>query len=83
MSTSKLENIDSMSFEEALKELESVVKKLELGNESLTNVIELYQYGASLKSHCEQTLKKARASVEKITSFENGEIKTAPLDEIN
>lgn len=78
----KIEMISQMSFEEAMRELESVVSKLEQGNESLDNVVSLYQYGAALKNHCEEKLNSAKLSVDKIIGVENGKAVTTKLDEL-
>ena len=48
-----------MSFEDAMRELEQVVAKLETGDVALEAPIALYQRGADLKAHCEAKLKSA------------------------
>ena len=58
--------IDGLSFEQALAELERIVSQLESGQAPLEASIELYERGARLKSHCEQRLEAARLRVEKI-----------------
>ena len=59
--------IATMSFEDAMKELESVVSRLESGNASLEDSIQLYERGAKLRAHCEARLREAEERVEKIT----------------
>ncbi len=59
--------IATMSFEDAMKELESVVSRLESGNASLEDSIKLYERGAALRAHCEARLRAAEERVEKIT----------------
>ena len=59
--------IATMSFEDAMKELESVVSRLEGGNASLEDSIKLYERGAALRAHCEARLREAEERVEKIT----------------
>ncbi len=61
------QEIASMSFEEALEQLESIVGCLEKGDTPLKEAIRLYQRGNRLKQHCEKTLKDAEERVEKIT----------------
>ena len=51
-------DIAAMSFEKALRELESIVGRLERGE--------------ALKEHCDRLLRQAEAKVEKLT-FDNGE----------
>lgn len=62
-----MSDIATMSFEDAMKELESVVSRLESGNASLEDSIKLYERGAALRAHCEARLREAEERVEKIT----------------
>lgn len=76
-----MSNVDEMSFEDAIKELETVVGQLERGEVALDESIALYERGAALKARCEAKLKEAEEKVAKITLGEGGEPKgTAPLD---
>ncbi len=59
-------DIDGLSFEQALAELERIVGQLESGQAPLEQSIELYERGARLKAHCEKRLEAARLRVEKI-----------------
>ncbi|MRX50952.1 exodeoxyribonuclease VII small subunit [Paracoccus sp. S-4012] len=59
--------IAAMSFEEAMRELEGVVAKLEHGEATLEESIALYERGAKLREHCEARLKDAEERVERIT----------------
>lgn len=73
--------VDKMSFEDAMKELETVVGQLERGDVALDESIALYERGAALKARCETKLKEAEEKVAKITLGEGGEPNgTAPLD---
>ena len=73
--------ISNMSFEEAMKELEATVGKLEHGDATLEESIALYEEGAVLKAHCEARLKEAQLRVEKIVVGTDGQAKgTAPAD---
>ncbi|MCW5724131.1 MAG: exodeoxyribonuclease VII small subunit [Maricaulaceae bacterium] len=69
-------DIAKMSFEAALAELESIVKKLEAGEVELEQSIAIYERGAALKAHCEKTLKAAELKVEKIVIGADGAAKT-------
>lgn len=73
------EAIAKLSFEEALDELEKLVKQLENGKAKLDDAIGAYERGAHLKRHCENKLREAQAKIELITVSENGEIKTTPF----
>ncbi|MDT8342929.1 MAG: exodeoxyribonuclease VII small subunit [Thermohalobaculum sp.] len=73
--------ISAMSFEEALKELESVVQSLEGGQVPLEQSIALYERGEALRAHCEGKLRDAELKVEKIVAGSAGDATgTAPFD---
>ncbi len=65
--------ISNMSFEEAMKELEATVGKLEHGEATLEESIALYERGAALRAHCDAVLRQAEERVEKITLAANGQ----------
>ena len=73
-------DIASMSFEDALKELEGIVSRLESGDAPLEESIALYERGAALKAHCEKKLTDAREKVEKIMLSESGEASAKPAN---
>ncbi|AAV93569.1 exodeoxyribonuclease VII, small subunit [Ruegeria pomeroyi DSS-3] len=62
-----------MSFEQAMKELETVVGQLERGDVALDQSIALYERGAALKKRCEDELKRAEEKVAAITLDSNGQ----------
>ncbi len=66
------DDIAKMSFEAALRELESIVEKLEAGKIGLEDSIAIYERGERLKSHCEKMLKNAEARIERITLRSDG-----------
>jgi exodeoxyribonuclease VII small subunit len=68
-----MSDIAKMSFEEAMKALESVVRDLESGNVELEKSIGLYERGAALKAHCERKLKEAEEKVARITLGPDGQ----------
>lgn len=68
-----MNDIEAMSFEDAMRELESTVGKLETGEASLEESIKLYERGAALRAHCEKRLREAEERVEKITLAANGQ----------
>ena len=74
-------DLAEMSFENALRELEQVVGKLERGEVPLDESIALYERGALLKGRCETKLKEAEEKVAKLTLDGDGKpTGTAPLD---
>ena len=73
--------VDKMSFEDAMKELESVVNRLESGDVPLEDSIKLYERGAALKAHCQKKLAEAEEKVAQITLDGDGNpTGTAPVD---
>ena len=68
--------IEEMSFEEALKELEDIVRRLETGDVELEKSIEIYERGAKLKAHCESRLKAAELKIEQIVQDSDGKPQT-------
>jgi exodeoxyribonuclease VII small subunit len=66
-------DIEQMSFEAALAELEQIVRSLEQGQAPLDESIELYQRGDRLKRHCEARLKAAQARIEQIALGPDGQ----------
>ena len=57
---------ENLSFEDALKELETIVEKLERGEVSLDDAVTAYERGAMLKKLCQDRLDEARLKVDKI-----------------
>lgn len=76
----KSADIAKMSFEDALAELEDIVRTLEGGKGKLEEAITAYERGAQLKAHCETKLKEAQAKVEKISLGAGGEAVTEPAN---
>lgn len=73
--------IEDLSFEEALKELEGIVRRLETGEASLEQAIGDYEAGMQLKSLCQKKLEEARLKVEKIVKDTSGQLTTEALGE--
>ncbi|MBE7637935.1 exodeoxyribonuclease VII small subunit [Sneathiella sp. P13V-1] len=72
-------DIQEMSFESAMQELEAIVEKLDSGNVDLDQSIDIYTRGSQLKSHCEQKLRAAQERVDKIVN-QNGTLSTQPAN---
>ena len=66
--------VAKMSFEDAMKELETVVGQLESGDVPLEDSIALYERGAALKEHCQKKLAEAEEKVAKITLSADGAV---------
>ena len=74
-------DISALSFEAALKRLEEIVRKLESGEASLEESIDLYGEGDRLKQQCEARLQSAQARIDKIQLGRDGSPEgTTPLD---
>jgi exodeoxyribonuclease VII small subunit len=74
-------DVAALSFEDALKQLETIVARLESGDAALDESIDLYTKGDALRAHCEKRLKDAQARIEKITLGTDGKpAGTAPFD---
>lgn len=81
MSDSKIPaDIKKMSFEDALAEMEEIVRDLETGTGKLDEAIDGYARGAHLKKHCQTKLKEAQAKIDKISLGPDGEIAAGPAD---
>jgi exodeoxyribonuclease VII small subunit len=74
---------EKMSFEEALKELETIVEKLERGDVSLDDAVMAYERGTELKQHCQKRLDEAKMRVEAIRAKKASSVAedTAPFDQ--
>ncbi|MBO7243962.1 MAG: exodeoxyribonuclease VII small subunit [Alphaproteobacteria bacterium] len=58
------ENLKNLSFEEALQELETVVRQLETGKVKLDDAVQAYEKGVALKNLCEEKLKNAKSKID-------------------
>jgi len=80
--TENLAGIGALSFEDALKALEDVVRKLESGEAPLDQSIALYARGDALRKHCQTRLDAAQARIEAIVADREGNaIGTRPFDD--
>ncbi len=76
------ETIQDISFEEALQQLENIVRELEGGRIKLDEAVTSYEKAVALKQFCENKLKAAQLKIEKIQITPNGELETTPLDTV-
>ena len=74
------EDIAKLGFEEALTELESIVRALESGDGKLDDAIASYERGAALKKHCEGKLAEAKNRVERISFADGDAATTEPIE---
>jgi exodeoxyribonuclease VII small subunit len=71
-------DIAAMNFEDALAELEQIVRRLEGGQVKLDEAIQSYERGAQLKRHCEKKLNEAQQRVDRIVIGPEGAISVEP-----
>ena len=73
------DDIAKMSFEDALRELEQIVEKLDSGQVDLDQSIDIYTRGSLLKAHCEARLRNAQERADKIVG-RNGNLSVEPAN---
>ncbi len=74
-------DVKRLTFERAIEELESIVKRLEEGKVPLEESVAIYERGEALKRRCDELLRQAEARVDKITTDAGGRpTGTEPLD---
>jgi exodeoxyribonuclease VII small subunit len=81
MADTTVTDVKKLSFERAIEELETIVKRLEDGKVPLEESVAIYERGEALKRRCEELLRQAEARVEKITTDASGKaVGVEPLD---
>jgi exodeoxyribonuclease VII small subunit len=71
--------IEEMTFEDAMKELETIVKKIDSGQETLENSINAFERGALLKAYCEKKLQEAKFKLDKVVQNADGSKNLEPM----
>ncbi len=74
-----MQTVEKLSFEEALGELESLVRRLEEGKCPLDEAVKTFERGIGLKNHCDTKLKNARLKVEQILENSDGTVSMKPF----
>jgi exodeoxyribonuclease VII small subunit len=74
-------DVAALSFEDALAELEQIVRGLEGGQLKLADAIGAYERGATLRRHCEAKLAEAEARVAAIVERADGTLATRPMED--
>lgn len=72
--------IDTMTFEQSMQELETLVRRLEEGRMPLEESIKAYERGMALKNHCQSKLQEAKLKVDQIVLAPGGEVSLKPFD---
>ncbi len=71
----ELKNIEDMSFEEALHELEQIVRRIDTGGETLELAVKSFERAILLKKCCESRIEDAKMKIEQITKLDDKNIK--------
>ena len=66
--------LEKLTFEDAMKELEKLVDSLDKGDVSLDEAIAAYDRGSQLKDYCQKKLHEAKMKVETIQSPDNNDV---------
>ncbi len=72
--------MESLSFEEAYRKLEDIVRKLEAGGLPLEESIALYEEGMKLVRYCEELLEKAELRIRQIQLDKGGNWLLLPFE---
>lgn len=75
MSTNRIKSLEKLSFEEALKKLESLVESMETGTTALEELVTKFEEGQNLLKHCNHRLKTVELKIEQL---KNDELKPFP-----
>jgi exodeoxyribonuclease VII small subunit len=66
MTLLSVEKIAALSFEEAMKKLENIVRTFESGGLTLQQSVSAYEEGMQLRKHCDTLLKTAKLRMEEV-----------------
>ena len=75
-----LEPIDTLSYEAALAELETLIRRLETGSIDLADAIKAYERGVALAAHCSGLLEDTEKKVQRLVLGPRGEPSEVPMD---
>jgi exodeoxyribonuclease VII small subunit len=75
--------IQALSYEDALKELEALIRKLESGSVDLADSIASYERGAALAAHCSKLLEATEQKVERLVLGADGKPSEEPLPSLD
>lgn len=80
MTEKTIKSVSELSFEQAMQELEVLVRRLEEGRLTLEEAIHAYERGTLLKNHCEAKLQTAKLRVDQVVLSGNGEVSLTHFD---
>lgn len=73
-------NKKKLSFEDALKQLETIAEQIELGQIGLEESIEKYEQGMALAKQCRDILSRAELRIEQLQEGESGKLEAKPIE---
>lgn len=76
-------DLEALSFEEALAQLEQVVRQLENGELSLDQSLAAFRKGSELSKLCRQKLNEVERSITKLVTTDEGEVQEEAFPEMN
>jgi len=71
---------ETINFEQSLKELEDIVRKMEQGELSLEHSLEAFEEGVKLTRNCQTALQKAEQKVALLVKNSDGELTTTDFN---
>jgi exodeoxyribonuclease VII small subunit len=74
------DDVSQLSFEDALAELDQIVRGLEGGTLKLDAAVQAFERGVKLRRHCEAKLAEVEARVEALVQRTDGSLGTRPLE---
>ena len=78
MTKANRQDIENLTFEQAITELKAIVEKIEAGQIPLQDSIQQYEKGMALIKHCRDILQNAEKRIEKISKEEPPEPEKEP-----
>lgn len=69
-------NVDDLSFDAALAELQRTVAELETGGQPLEDALALYERGVALQARCERLIGDAELRVQQLVARAGGALET-------
>lgn len=69
-----------LTFEEALKQLETIAEQIEQGKIGLEESIAQYEHGMTLVRYCREVLSKAELRIQRLQERGDGTLEAAPFE---
>ena len=76
---SAVDEIQKLTFEEALKRLEAIVESMEAQELPLDTLLAHYQEGTALAQHCQAKLNEAELKIQQLEKSGKGELSLKPV----